>query len=67
MADKDLVTKSQLRSTAERVVSSMDDLVDDSEFDAATTQLRSEHQSILNKLDLVLEQVTISSAEEASF
>jgi outer membrane protein OmpA-like peptidoglycan-associated protein len=67
MADKDLVTKSQLRSAAERVVSSMDDLVDDSEFDAATTQLRSEHQSILDKLDSVLEKVTITRAEEASF
>lgn len=72
----DLVTLLQLKTTSERIAAMISglltdeevaSLVDDDELAAAITQLRTDHQNILDKLDVVKTQVTYPSAEEASF
>ena len=72
----DLVTLLQLKTTSERIAAMISGLltdeevatlVDDDELAAAITQLRTEHQNILDKLEEVKATVTYPSAEEASF
>lgn len=72
----DLVTLLQLKSTSERIAALISglltdeevaSLVDDDELAAAITQLRTDHQNILDKLEEVKTSVTYPSAEEASF
>lgn len=72
----DLVTLLQLKTTSERIAAMISglltdeevaSLVDDDEFQVAITQLQTEHQTILNKLDEVKTQVTYPIAEEVSF
>ena len=72
----DLVTLLQLKTTSERIAAMISglltdeevaSLVDDDELAAAITQLRTDHQNILDKLEEVKTNVTYPSAEEASF
>lgn len=72
----DLVTLLQLKTTSERIAAMISGLltdeevatlVDDDELAAAITQLRTDHQNILDKLEEVKTNVTYPSAEEASF
>ena len=72
----DLVTLLQLKTPSERIAAMISglltdeevaSLVDDDEFQVAITQLQTEHQTILNKLDEVKTQVTYPIAEEVSF
>lgn len=74
--DIDLVTLLQLKTTSERIAAMISglltdeevaSLVDDDELAAAITQLRTDHQNILDKLEEVKTTVTYPSAEEASF
>lgn len=74
--DIDLVTLLQLKTTSERIAAMISglltdeevaSLVDDDELAAAITQLRTDHQNILDKLEEVNTNVTYPSAEEASF
>ena len=72
----DLVTLLQLKTTSERIAAMISglltdeevaSLVDDDELAAAITQLRTDHQNILDKLEELKSSTSLPSAEEASF